>query len=403
MKKCGKKGVALFKRILEALQKRYFTVWFLALIVLILVPNSYMHETPTQFAFSFAILVCHFWLFWTPKSLWTPLRTECVTLLIGLVTIIKALVGGSETIGLLFPLVIFVGVRMEEKRALIYATGLGLIGLLLLIKDHSFFSPHLVPFALTFIGCYVGAKGYRVQFDAYEQNQLHLEQLQKAHAQLKEAHNELQEAAVHTMQVAVLEERTRIARDLHDQLGHSLTSLIVQLHALQFMLKNGPSDAQEAVRNMLYVAKHSLEDIRGSVHTLASDQSSLGLAPLRAFLSQTEKNTGLRCKLVADDPELGLTQTISIAFYRILQEAVTNTLRHSEAGQLDVIVTQDDTHCYMCIRDDGKLTPGETIAPGFGLSSMKERVTELNGSLSYTAVEPHGFEIKVVIPYQDIA
>lgn len=389
----------MFRRVWEVLKERFFTVWYLAIMVLILIPNSYITETSFQFAFSLLIIFCHFWLFWSPKHWWNPARVEIVTILLGLVTLLKGYVGGSESLGLMFPLAIFIGARMVNRRALVYAIGMGVIGLAVLLMDSENTISHLVPFVLTYVGCFIGAKGYRVQYEANAQTRLHLEQLQNTLAQLKEAHDELQEAAVHTMQVAVLEERTRIARDLHDQLGHSLTSLIVQLHALKFMLENGPQDAQQAVKNMLVVAKQSLDDIRGSVHTLATDQSSLGLAPLRAFLSQTEKNTGLRCELVADDPELVLTQSISISFYRILQEAVTNSLRHADATQLEVVVSRSDSHFYLTIRDDGALTPQNVITPGFGLSSMKERVQEQKGSISFAARDPHGFEIRVAIPY----
>ncbi|USG63339.1 sensor histidine kinase [Brevibacillus ruminantium] len=393
----------LIRQFWEVVKQRFFTIWFFALIVLILIPNSYMHETSLQFAFSLLILFCHFFLFWSPKRFWNPLRVELAAILLGLVTILKGIIGGAESLGLMFPLAIFLGGRLEDRRALIYGTGLGLICLFLIIISPSTEWAHILSFVLTYVGCFVGAKGYRMQYEAFHQNQIHLEQSQKTLAQLKEAHDELQEAAVHTMQLAVLEERTRIARDLHDQLGHSLTSLIVQLHALKFMLKNGPQDAQEAVQNMLFVAKHSLEDIRGSVHTLATDQTSLGLAPLRAFLSQTEKNTGLHCELIAEDPELVLTQSISISFYRILQEAVTNTLRHSDASELQVIVAQSDTHFILTIRDNGGLTNQSSVTPGFGLTSMKDRVTELKGVFTYSVLAPHGFEIHVSIPYQDHA
>jgi signal transduction histidine kinase len=181
-------------------------------------------------------------------------------------------------------------------------------------------------------------------------------------------------------------------------LGHSLTSLIVQLHALKYMLQDGPENAQEAVRNMLGVAKQSLEEIRSSVHTLAVDKTSLGLTPLRALLSQAEKHTGLKMELISSDLDIPLSQEATITFYRILQEALTNSLRHSDAKHIQVIVEQNDDSIFLSIRDDGHITNQETIKPGFGLTGIEERIKKLKGNLTYFVREPHGFQIDVAIP-----
>ncbi|MFD2371493.1 sensor histidine kinase [Brevibacillus sp. GCM10020057] len=383
---------------LKAIQKRLLIIWFSVLIVLSLLPNSFMRETPLQFFITIVLFFFYIVLFWSSKRNWKPFQIELVTILLGSFSLLKSVFVGGEGFGMMLPLAVFIGFHIEGRRSLAYATFFGVCTTLFMYFEEILTLTHIIPFILTYIGCYIGARGYRIQNEAYQTNQQHLAELQKAHAELQEAHDQLQEAALHTMHVAVLEERTRIARDIHDALGHSLTSLIVQLQALKYMLQDGPPLAQEAVRNMLGVAKQSLEEIRSSVHTLAMDKTSLGLTPLRALLSQAEKHTGVKTEMNCDNLSTTPSQEIIITFYRILQEAITNSLRHSDAKKIEVVVEERGRSIFFSIRDDGSITDSSTIKPGFGLNGIRERLQKLNGRLRYFVREPHGFQLDVEIP-----
>jgi len=383
---------------LKAIQRRLLIIWFSVLIVLSLLPNSFMRETPLQFFITMVLFFFYIVLFWASKKNWKPFQFELVTILLGSASLLKSAFVGGEGFGMMLPLAVFIGFHIERKRALAYATFFGVCTTLFMYVEEILPLTHIIPFILTYIGCYIGARGYRIQSEAYQINQQHLEELQKAHAELQEAHDQLQEAALHSMQVAVLEERTRIARDIHDALGHSLTSLIVQLQAVRYMLQDGPPLAQEAVRNMLGVAKQSLDEIRSSVHTLAMDKTSLGLTPLRALLSQAEKYTGVKMELFCDDLDILPSQEVTITFYRILQEAITNSLRHSDAKKIEVVIELLGDNIYFSIRDDGSITDSASIKPGFGLNGIRERLQKINGRLHYFVREPHGFQLNVEIP-----
>lgn len=388
----------MLQGIKAALQKRIMIIWFTILIVLALLPDSFMRETPLQFSITIVLFISYIFLFWFPKKNWKSYWAELIAVVIGISSLLKGLLLGGEAYGMMMPLAIFIGYYIGTKRSILYASFFAIVATLLLIFDKNFGIQHIVSFILSYSGCYIGSRGYRIQNEAYEASQLHYQELQKAHGDLQEAHRQLQEAAIDTMQIAVLEERTRIARDIHDALGHSLTSLIVQLHALKYMLHEGPPQAQEAVHNMLGVAKQSLEDIRSSVHTLASDNTWLGLNPLRALVSQVEKHTGLQVEIITEELEVPLPQQITISLYRILQEAITNTLRHSDAKHLQVIVEMRNHDIRLCVMDDGSITAENEIRPGFGLTGIQERIEMLNGTLSYFIREPHGFQLEVTIP-----
>ncbi|WP_255298264.1 sensor histidine kinase [Brevibacillus dissolubilis] len=383
-----------------AIQKRLMIIWFIALLLLAWLPNAYLRETPVQLSLSVLLFCCYLWMFWVSQRWWNPVRIKWSVMVLGSLTLAKGYWLGGESIGIIMLLSVFIGLRMEDKVRLWYAAVFLILAALLMYVQINAPLNALTAFTLTYIGCYLGALGYRVTNEAFKEKQIHLEELQKAHEELQDAHTSLQEATVTQMQMAVLEERTRIARDIHDEVGHSLTSIIVQMRALKYMLQDGPANAQEVVENMLSVAKESLDEIRSSIHTLAIDKMTFGLTPLRALLSQTEKNTGLTCNFTAPDEEIYLPNEIMIVLYRTLQEAITNALRHSEATQLDVTMVQNDDGVSLSIRDNGKITPKDPITPGFGLTGLHERITKLHGTLDYRARQPHGFQIDATIPYQ---
>lgn len=227
--------------------------------------------------------------------------------------------------------------------------------------------------------------------EMHEQNLRHL-------AELRKAYDELQEASAMSMRFAVLEERTRIARDIHDSVGHSFTSLIVQLQALRYMVRQDPGLTEHTIDEMLAVARQGLQDIRNSVHELADDPSISGKAALNALLSRMEASTGIRYVVHDELPDGELGDGIYGILFKILQEAITNVVRHAQATEVEVNLRRDNRNIVMNIRDNGKLQAGQAISEGFGLKTMRTRVEEKGGSLQFMARELNGLEIVTKLP-----
>lgn len=248
---------------------------------------------------------------------------------------------------------------------------------------------HFFSIALFFVGVTLSVKARISRRKAYELSKKHLQELEHAH-------KELQEAAVTSMHYAVLGERARIAQDIHDAVGHSLTTLIVQLQALRYMIENNSDQAVQSVDKMLEVAREGLAGIRNSVHALAEDKSSLGIAPLKALVSKLAATTSLKYCFSSDTDSL--PTSISAVMFKVLQEAATNTLKHAEAATMEIHIGISDYNYLFSIKDDGKLTTGDKITEGFGLKGIRERVREIGGKTYFTTRVPHGFEITIEIP-----
>ncbi|MCS7461935.1 sensor histidine kinase [Paenibacillus doosanensis] len=231
-----------------------------------------------------------------------------------------------------------------------------------------------------------------------QRNQMN--EMNKRHlAELQDAYDQLQQASATAMQYAVLEERTRIARDIHDAVGHSLTSLIVQLQALRYMVKDDPQRAGESLDGMLSVARQGLQDIRTSVHALADNRSVPGITALKSLLARMEATASIRYALHTDLTDEDMPAEGYETLFRVLQEAITNVIRHSRATKLDVSLVKESGCLVMTIRDNGIAEADCEIREGYGLRTMKTRLTEQGGSLQIAAAEPSGLKIVATIPY----
>lgn len=186
-------------------------------------------------------------------------------------------------------------------------------------------------------------------------------------------------------------ERTRIARDLHDLLGHHLTALTINL---QVAGRLSDGEAKEKIDECHALSKLLLSDVREAVTTIREESHVNFTETLKLIVGNVPQ-----LKINLDiDPDLQIDDVnIAEALLRCVQEAITNTLRHSNAKESWVRVWREDHHLRLSIRDDGRT--GGVISPGNGLKGMRERIEKLNGSVAIEAIR--NMSINVQIPLTD--
>ena len=197
------------------------------------------------------------------------------------------------------------------------------------------------------------------------------------------------------------EERTHIARELHDDLGQLLASLRMDLALLK---QEDPNNAR-AVRLMkgmednLLMAITSLRRIAANLRPRALDQGGLYYA-LQGLRDEFAARHGIACQLYADEADLRLTEAASTAIFRIVQEALTNIARHSGAQHVTLSLYRINGELLVSIRDDGcGIQPGDLEkSQSLGLVGMRERVWALHGDITIGPDEPGGTRIDVVLP-----
>jgi PAS domain S-box-containing protein len=218
------------------------------------------------------------------------------------------------------------------------------------------------------------------------------EKLSRSHAQLRQL-----SAALQTIRE---EERTHIARELHDDLGQLLASLRMDLALLQQHETDAPS--ARLIRGMeqnLLTAITSLRRIATNLRPRALDEGGLFFA-LQGLRDDFVERYGIACMLYADEGELALDDAASTAIFRIVQEALTNIARHAGASNVTITLYRINGELLLTVRDDGRgIAAGDMEkAQSLGLVGMRERVWAMDGEITISSDEPPGTRIDIVLP-----
>ena len=220
----------------------------------------------------------------------------------------------------------------------------------------------------------------------------------RARTALDEAHQRLREYAAQIETMATIAERNRLAREIHDNVGHYLTSIHIQLAAARALLEKNPVQAGSAIEKAQVLTREGLGQIRGSVaalRTLPTENRSL-LEALADLVRETQ-NAGIAVTLSLLDTLPALSSQVKFTLYRIAQEGLTNVRKHAQAGHIELIL--DCTNISLVklgVKDDG--VGAISTTEGFGLLGVHERIQALDGQLRTVSKPGEGFLLEVELP-----
>lgn len=226
------------------------------------------------------------------------------------------------------------------------------------------------------------------------------EALEEQRRRLEESERQLRELAAF-LQTVREEERTRIARELHDELGQTLTALRLDLRWLQN--RQGNNDAvAERIAAALAVVEHGIVSLRRISEDLRPAMlDSLGLAAaLEHHVEQFQQRSGIACRLSLDRDEYDLDERTATTVFRVVQEALTNVARHAHARLAEIDLRCENDTLVVTIRDDGCGFVANTGKKTFGLLGMRERVAMIGGRLEIDSRLGEGVTITCRIPLQ---
>lgn len=238
--------------------------------------------------------------------------------------------------------------------------------------------------------------GLRQANEARKRSQQLLTELQEAHEQLKAYTTQAQ-------QLAVAEERNRLAREMHDALGHRLTVAVVQLEGAQRLIPTNPDKSASMIEAMRGQLKQALAELRQTVSALRSPENSVALngslATAVSHLAQTfQEATGLPVHLQLPDELPLLPEPHRLALYRAAQESLTNVQRHANAQQAWLHIAANDAHVWLTVADDGQGFGAEMADGRFGLIGLRERAKKLGGVLTLGTAEQGGAQLQLQLP-----
>ncbi len=217
-----------------------------------------------------------------------------------------------------------------------------------------------------------------------------LVELNASNEKLRLAYNELQE-------ITVLEERQRIAKDIHDTAGHSITTVIMQTEAAKLIIDNDPTDAKRKISAANLQAKHALEELRESVHLLSGTNEYLSLKDkLARILHESADGTGIAVRSDVDDIQLCDAKSRFVC--NTLKEGISNGMRHGGATAFYFELKDRDGQISFLLSDNGAGMDLSALREGFGLTGMHRRAESLGGQVWFETAQDEGFEIHLTLP-----
>jgi PAS domain S-box-containing protein len=225
--------------------------------------------------------------------------------------------------------------------------------------------------------------------------------LRRQRQQLEESEARLRELA-EFLQTVREEERARIARELHDEMGQALTALRIDLGWLRGKCAPLGTATVERVAAALGVVEHSIVSLRRISEDLRPAMlDSLGLAAaVEHHVAQFSERTGIPCRLSMNREEFELDDRLATTVFRIVQETLTNVARHSGASEVSVRIDEADDGIHLVMADNGRGFSGAKDKKTFGLLGMRERIAMLGGRLDIDSRPGQGTRIRGWLPHQ---
>jgi len=225
-----------------------------------------------------------------------------------------------------------------------------------------------------------------------------IRRVERARAELDEANRKLRDYAAQSEELATARERNRIAREIHDGLGHYLTTIHMQIQAARGILATDRQHADQTLARAQQLSQEALRDVRRSVAALRvspADRASLPAA--LAQLADAAQAAGLPTRVIVVGTERPLDPQQEQALYRVAQEGLTNTRKHAQAASAALTLDFGDADgVRLTVADDGR--GASTTDGGFGLIGLRERVQLVGGSLTVQTAPGAGLALIVEVP-----
>jgi signal transduction histidine kinase len=215
----------------------------------------------------------------------------------------------------------------------------------------------------------------------------------------REARQRAEALAAEVAQLAAANERNRMAREIHDTLGHYLTVIHVQLEAARAVIGRDPDRGVLAVTRAQALAKDGLTAVRQSVKALREEGSVDAIAEQIRSLVDSARDERFTVTFTISGTPRPVSAAVALALHRTTLEALTNVRKHADAANVEIeLAFRHDGLVQLRVHDDGKGAVEETVGTGFGLRGIRERAEQLKGRASYRMTPDEGFTLDVELP-----
>lgn len=324
-------------------------------------------------------------------------RWIAYALLIALMLVIEFLLAGSNIIWLVsMPLVALATIELPPRgRWLVYV--MVMLGMFIPIYYYQGSWAAAALSTLSFTPALVFVIIFAKITEAAEAAQRKAESLA---GQLADANQRLGDFAIQAEELATTQERNRLAREIHDNLGHYLTVANVQIKAAHALLEKDPQRAGDALEKAATLTQEGLAAVRHSVSSLRdSPLGRLTLPEAIAHLAGEAQATGIVTEFRQQGEARPLDPRAELTLYRAAQEGLTNARKHARASRVDLTLSYlDPAAVSLVVRDNGIGAPASPEPAGFGLLGLRERARQLGGRVDASGRPGEGYTLSVALP-----
>lgn len=222
----------------------------------------------------------------------------------------------------------------------------------------------------------------------------------KLNNELKEANDKLKDYSERVEELTITKERGRVASEIHDSLGHSLTALIMHLDFLENVVDRDTEKTKEVIYKCQDLARDSMKGLRKAVYTLNEENKGKGLKnSINDLIDNFSSSGGVKISLNMEGAIEKTSPEIKNIIYRTIMEGLTNSIKHVKATKILIDVYEIKDGIKFKIEDNGNGC--KEIIKGTGLSSIEKRISGVNGEVTFSSNENKGFLIDVYIPLKE--
>ena len=215
---------------------------------------------------------------------------------------------------------------------------------------------------------------------------------------LRIANEELKDYAATLEEVTLLRERNRISREIHDNVGHALSAIRIQLGAIEVIAKKDGEKASLMASNLSKFTEKSLNDVRMVVRDMKPREfyEYEGIIAISEMIKNFEKMTGISVKLAVSKKVWKMNSDEVMTIYRITQEFLSNSLRHGKSTEVKIFMNFLEDCLRVQYKNNGE--GASEVKEGTGLSGIRERLSVFGGSMKYYTGKEEGFELIINMP-----
>lgn len=217
---------------------------------------------------------------------------------------------------------------------------------------------------------------------------------------LEESYKKLKEYSLKIEELTITKERNRVAGEIHDSLGHSLTALIIHLDFIEKILYSDTDKAKDLIVKTQMLARNSMNEVRKAIYALKDDLVSINLIDsINELIENLTLNSCVDINLDIEGDVEKLLSDYKNILYRTIQEALTNSIKHGKASEIMIKLYKLENDITLNITDNG--IGCNKVIEGNGIKGINDRIKTLGGEFKYFS-NKYGFNINISIPYEEV-